>query len=34
MFKNLEELLEIIRARKNNPKISSYTNKLIRKNWL
>ena len=29
MFKNLEELLEIIRARKNNPKISSYTNKLL-----
>ena len=29
MFKNLEELLEIIRERKNNPKISSYTNKLL-----
>ena len=29
MFKNLEELLEIIRARKNNPKISSYTHKLL-----
>ena len=29
MFKNLENLVNIIRERKNNPKISSYTNNLL-----
>ena len=29
MFKNLEELVKIIRDRKNNPKEKSYTNKLL-----
>ena len=29
MFKNLEDLVNIIRERKNNPKISSYTNNLL-----
>tara|TARA_B100001245_G_scaffold227377_1_gene203704 strand:+ start:39 stop:311 length:273 start_codon:yes stop_codon:yes gene_type:complete len=29
MFKNLEELVKIIRNRKNNPKEKSYTNKLL-----
>jgi len=29
MLKNLEELLKIIRDRKNNPKENSYTNKLL-----
>ena len=30
MFKNLEELVKIIRDRKNNPKEKSYTNKLLK----
>ena len=30
MFKNLEELVKIIRDRKNNPKENSYTNKLLK----
>tara|TARA_Y100001935_G_C16883178_1_gene303524 strand:- start:61 stop:333 length:273 start_codon:yes stop_codon:yes gene_type:complete len=29
MFKSLEEIVNIIRNRKNNPKESSYTNKLL-----
>ena len=29
MLKNLEDLLKIIRDRKNNPKENSYTNKLL-----
>jgi len=29
MFKNLEELVKIIRNRKDNPKEKSYTNKLL-----
>jgi len=29
MLKNLEELINIIRNRKKNPKSSSYTNKLL-----
>ena len=29
MFKNLEELVKIIRDRKDNPKEKSYTNKLL-----
>ena len=30
MFKNLEELVKIIRDRKDNPKEKSYTNKLLK----